>query len=191
MSVVAGTTPYPWPFERDFATSRVALVVVGLDDGWIAATRDTPFDRARLAEFIGESQRLGVFVVGVSHHRGPARGVRGSRVSSELASRGDAHVRAAGIDAFFGSGLDELLRRAGRPLIALAGFGLEGPVHSTLRSANDRGYECLVLSDLCPAIDVACASAAVSTIEMSGGIFGAVGHSDAFREALTTTTPWR
>lgn len=187
MKIVAGTTPYSWPFAGDFTPERVAVVVVGLDTDWIAAASGTPFDRDRLTQFIDHVRGFGVFVIGVSHNRGPTRGGSGPTIPSDLGAWGDAHVIAGGIDAFFGSDLDEVVRRAERPLIALAGFGLEGPVHSTLRSANDRGYECVVLADLCPAIDEACASAAVSTIEMSGGIFGAVGHSDAFRDALTTT----
>ncbi|MBP2705112.1 isochorismatase family protein [Microbispora sp. RL4-1S] len=89
----------------------------------------------------------------------------------------DAEVHAPGWDGFHGSPLDELLRAAGRDLLVLAGCCLELGVHSTMRSANDRGYECLLLADACAAADPSLAAGALSTIEMSGGIFGAVGSS--------------
>jgi nicotinamidase-related amidase len=57
-------------------------------------------------------------------------------------------------------------------------------VHSTLRSANDRGYECLTIADACLAADTETQRGAISSIEMSGGIFGAVGSTDAVIAAL-------
>ena len=76
-----------------------------------------------------------------------------------------------------GGGIDHLL---------VCGLGLEGPVHSTLRSANDRGLECLLVIDACAPVDGALADAAVRIIEMSGGIFGAVATSEAVLTALST-----
>jgi nicotinamidase-related amidase len=93
-------------------------------------------------------------------------------------------VDASGIDGFFGSSLDVTLRSRGVTHLVLAGFGLEGPVHSTLRSANDRGYECLLLADASAAMSEETKPAAISTVEMSGGIFGAVGELSALRELL-------
>jgi nicotinamidase-related amidase len=84
-------------------------------------------------------------------------------------------IRADGIDGCFGGTLDAVLRRAGRTHLLVAGFGLEGPVHSTLRSANDRGYECLLVADASVALDPELEDAALLTVTMSGGIFGAVG----------------
>ena len=66
-----------------------------------------------------------------------------------------------------------MLRRAGRSDLLIAGLGLEGPVHSTLREANDRGYECLLVADACSAVDPALVGAACSMVMHSGGIFGA------------------
>ena len=50
-------------------------------------------------------------------------------------------------------------------------------MHSTLRSANDQGYECLLLTDACAPLDPDTTSAALSMVTMSGGIFGALGLS--------------
>jgi nicotinamidase-related amidase len=55
-----------------------------------------------------------------------------------------------------------------------------------MRSANDRGYECLLVADACRPVDPALRAPALSMIEMSGGIFGAVGQSAQVLRALTT-----
>jgi len=77
-----------------------------------------------------------------------------------------------------------VLRAAGATHLLVAGHGLEGPVHSTLRSANDRGYECLLVIDACSPLDPGLAGAARSMVEMSGGIFGAVGTTADVLAAL-------
>jgi nicotinamidase-related amidase len=53
-----------------------------------------------------------------------------------------------------------------------------------MRSANDRGYECLLVIDACAAYDLALIAPSVSMIEMSGGIFGAVGTAAAVLDAF-------
>ena len=95
-------------------------------------------------------------------------------------------VTATGIDGFFGSPLDHRLRAAGRDHLAIGGFGLEATVHSTLRSANDAGYECLLLTDASAPLDPALAGAAASIVTMSGGIFGALGSTTDLLAALPT-----
>ena len=83
-----------------------------------------------------------------------------------------------------GDSLDALLRSLGRDQLLLTGSWLETSVHSTMRSANDRGYECLLVLDACTAYDPDLVAASRSQIEMSGGIFGAVGHTDDVLAAL-------
>jgi nicotinamidase-related amidase len=93
----------------------------------------------------------------------------------------DAH----GVDGFFASPLDALLRSLGRDQLLLCGAWLETGVHSTMRSANDRGYECLLVLDACVPHDPALVAASRSQIEMSGGIFGAVGDSNDVLSAIS------
>ncbi len=100
------------------------------------------------------------------------------------ALRPDRVLRAAGWSGFHGSGLDAVLRAERRDLLLLTGCCLETGVHSTMRAANDRGYECLLVADACASADPGLTANALSTIEMSGGIFGAVGGGTAVAEAL-------
>ena len=53
-----------------------------------------------------------------------------------------------------------------------------------MREANDRGYECLVLSDCTGATDYGNYEAALKMIKMQGGVFGAVANSTALIEAI-------
>jgi nicotinamidase-related amidase len=105
----------------------------------------------------------------VSDPSGTPSGVTGSGA--------DLVLEAAGVDGFFGSCLDATLRGIGADQLLLTGAGLETCVHSTMRSANDRGYECLLVLDACVPYRPDLVPAARSHVEMSGGIFGAVGHT--------------
>ena len=177
---VEGSRPYAWPFDGALPPERTALLVAGADAAWRARCADpVPVDRmiAALAEPL---RRAGVLIVAV---RCAAPGAREIPVG-DSGPEADLRITAAGVDGFCGSPLDGALRAAGRDRLALCGYGLEGPVHSTLRSANDRGYECLLLTDACAELEPDLREAAIETITMSGGIFGAVAPSAAFLDAV-------
>ena len=93
-------------------------------------------------------------------------------------------VEVGGLDGFHATGLDEMLWQRRITHLVLAGFGTETAVHSTLRSANDRGFECLVLEDACADGDPELHAASMHTIEMSGGIFGAYAQAGTFLACL-------
>jgi nicotinamidase-related amidase len=163
---VDGTKPYPWPYDGDL--SRVALVLAGWDESW----RDRCIDPKPA---MARCETLAV----VAHHT--------IAVAHRGAARLDANVvvTASGVDGFHGGALDDVLRSLGCTNLLVAGLGLEGPVHSTLRSANDRGYECLLVTDACAPLTDDCAASAIHSVTMSGGIFGAVGTSAPVLAALT------
>ena len=119
-------------------------------------------------------------------HAGPSRSRRSfdPTAGSVPTIAGSSVVTAAGIDAFYGSPLDPVLRSRRTDLLLLVGLGLETTVHSTMRSANDRGFECLLVVDACAPLDPDAVPNAVSMVEMSGGIFGAVGLTDPVLAAL-------
>lgn len=171
---VEGTDPYPWPYDGRLGGPHLALVLAGWDDAWAERTLDGPAAREACAALAGAVADVGGAVFAIAH-----RGAPGLPVPA-----GGAATTADGIDAFHGGPLDGLLRRGGRTHLLVAGLGLEGPVHSTLRSANDRGYECLLVADAAALLTTTLAEAAARTVTMSGGIFGAVGTTTATLTAL-------
>lgn len=89
-----------------------------------------------------------------------------------------------GKSAFWATDLDLVLRNRGITHLLLAGLFTDGAVHSTMREANDRGYECLLLEDCTVTTDEENYKGALKSIKMSGGIFGAVAPSQNLIQAL-------
>jgi nicotinamidase-related amidase len=101
---------------------------------------------------------------------------------------GDVVVDCSGWDGCFGSALDHELRSSRRATVVLGGFASELTVDSTVRTLNDQGHECLVLSDGCAPLDAHLGMRAQHSLTMSGGIFGALGTTAALLDSLTSTS---
>lgn len=179
--IVADTSPYPWPFDEAVDADRTALVLCGADADWAARTPHAaePLDALdRLRAGLAGTGMLEILL----HHANPSdrphTPTAGAICPPLEASPGSLIVHAAGIDGFYGSDLDAVLRRGGRTHLLFAGYGLETTLHSTMRRANDRGYECLLVADAALALDESLRPSSISSVEMSGGIFGAVGMTD-------------
>jgi biuret amidohydrolase len=164
------------------AARQGGLLIVHTREGHRADLTDCPPSkkaRGRLTAGIGDSGPMGRILV---------RGEDGHDIVKELYPEpGEPVVDKPGKGAFFATDLDSILKHRGMRHLVVCGVTTEVCVHTTVREANDRGYDCLVLEDCVASYFPEFHRSALAMIKAQGGIFGWVSDSRRFLETLTTT----
>ena len=168
------------PVRRLLAAARSANIpVVHTREGHRADLSDlTSFKRRRAAgsgAAIGSLGPLGRLLV---------RGQPGHAIIDEVAPLpGEIVIDKPGFGAFYATDLELILRAAGVSALTIAGVTTDICVHSTLREAIDRGFDCTTVGDACAAGQPAIHDAMLHCIAGEGGILGRVVDTDAVAAA--------
>ncbi|MCG8997234.1 cysteine hydrolase [Laribacter hongkongensis] len=161
------------------AARKAGVFVVHTREGHRADLTDCPLAkrlRGGLECGIGDKGPMGRILV---------RGEYGHDIIPELYPvAGEPVVDKPGKGAFFATDLDLLLRNRNIRTLIVCGVTVEVCVHTTVREANDRGYECVVPSDCVASYFPEFYRVALEMIKAQGGIFGWVSDADRIVEAL-------
>ncbi len=112
-------------------------------------------------------------------------GQPGNDIVPDLAPRsGETVIVKPGKGAFYATALDEMLRSQRITHLLLAGVTTEVCVQTTMREANDRGYECLLVEDATESYFPEFKQATLAMIHAQGGIVGWTAPFAAVRASL-------
>ncbi|WP_067656253.1 cysteine hydrolase family protein [Nocardia harenae] len=168
------------PLARLIAAARAAgLPVIHTREGHLPDLSDCPpakLRRGTPSQRIGDPGAFGRILI---------RGEYGHDIVDELAPiEGEVVIDKPGKGAFYATELGAVLENRGITSLLVTGVTTEVCVHTTVREANDRGYECLVVADCVGSYFPEFQRVGLAMIAAQGGIFGWVADSAAVLDAL-------
>lgn len=166
------------------AARNIGLFVAHTREGHRSDLGDCPptkIARGRLSCGIGDQGPMGRILV---------RGEYGHDIVDELKPLPDEPViDKPGKGSFYATDLELILRNRGIQTLIVCGVTTEVCVHTTVREANDRGFECIVLEDCVGSYFPEFQRVALEMIKAQGGIFGWVSNSKNILDVLNQITP--
>ena len=173
------------PLKQLFAAMRAAgYPVIHTREGHKPDMSDLPANKRWRSRQIG-SNGIGIGDMGPCG-RILTIGEPGWEIIPELAPLpGEPVIDKPGKGSFYATNFDLVLHTLGIRNLILTGITTDVCVHTTMRDANDRGYECLILSDCTAATDLGNHEAALKMVTMQGGVFGAVSDSKSVIEVVS------
>ena len=116
------------------------------------------------------------------------KGEPGNQIIDALAPvEGELVIDKPGKGMFYATGLHETLQARGITHLLFGGVTTEVCVQTSMREANDRGYDGLLLEDCTESYFPAFKAAAIDMIRAQGAIVGWTAPSDAVLTALSGT----
>jgi nicotinamidase-related amidase len=152
------------------------MTVIHTREGHKPDLSDLEPAKLRRSSSIGKKGPMGRILV---------RGEYGHDIVDELQPlKGELVIDKPGKGAFYQTKLQAYLKKQGIESLIMCGVTTHVCVHTTIREANDRGYECLMLEDGTAAFDPRDQEAAIRMVNQQGGIFGWTTTSEEFLKSL-------
>jgi nicotinamidase-related amidase len=163
------------------AARDVGLSIIHTREGHRPDLTDAPpskLARGNLETRIGDGGPMGRILI---------RGEIGHDIIPELTPNlNEPIIDKPGKGAFYGTDLHLILQNQGVKTLIVCGVTTEVCVHTTVREANDRGYECIILEDCVGSYFPEFQRVGIEMIKAQGGIFGWVSDSSSVISAIST-----
>lgn len=196
-------TPHDWPRSGSSSISEWAVVVIDMQNDYCLEgcyMDKAGFDILRLRKpinkiisIIDTARSVGMEVLYSRHGEleatgeisASSKGDKGWNIIEEIVPKESEKIfDKSTTSVFMSSDIDKYLKSKGIKYLAFCGNTIDCCVHSSLRSANDLGYKCLLLSDCCGAVNDELYKWSIESIIIEDGVFGTVTDSESFIQSV-------